>query len=68
MAPITKLTIKTNFVLDRRMLEGLRINQIEVYWSIDIDITKLAGGVSCSNTCILISCAGHVVSECNKEE
>jgi hypothetical protein len=30
------------------MSECLEIDQIEVYWSIDIDITKLACGVSCS--------------------
>jgi hypothetical protein len=37
------------------MSEGLEIDQIEVYWSIDIDITKLVSGVSCSYKCILIS-------------
>jgi hypothetical protein len=30
------------------MLEGLGIDQIELYWSIDIDIAKLVGGDSCS--------------------
>jgi hypothetical protein len=31
MAPIIKLTKKTNFSLDRGMLKGLGIDQIEVY-------------------------------------
>jgi hypothetical protein len=30
------------------MLEGLGVDQIEVYWNTNIDITKLVGGVSCS--------------------
>jgi hypothetical protein len=45
-----------NFSLDRRMSKGLEIDQTKVYWNTDIDITKLAGGVSCSYRCILISC------------
>jgi hypothetical protein len=28
--------------------EGLGVDQTKVYWSTDIDITKLVGGVSCS--------------------
>jgi hypothetical protein len=31
MAPITKLTKKTNFFLDKRMSKGLGIDQIEAY-------------------------------------
>jgi hypothetical protein len=50
------------------MLKGLGIDQIEVYWNTDIDITKLAGGVSCSYGCIFVSCEGYVVSEYNREE
>ncbi len=50
------------------MLEGLGIDQTKVYWNTDIDLTKLASGVSCSYKCILISCEGHVVLKCNKEE
>ncbi len=54
--------------LDRRMLKGLGIDQIEIYWNIDIDITKLVGGVSCSYRCIFVNYGGDVVSERNKEE
>ncbi len=50
------------------MLEGLGIDQTKVYWGTDIDITKLASGVSCSYRCNLISCGGYVVLECNKEK
>jgi hypothetical protein len=31
MAPIIKLTKKTNFSLDKKMLEGLGVDQVEVY-------------------------------------
>jgi len=31
MAPITKLTKKTKFSLDKRMSKGLGVDQIEVY-------------------------------------
>jgi len=68
MAPIIKLTKKTNFSLDRGMLKGLGIDQIEVYWNTNIDITKLASGVACSYKCILVSYGGYVISKCNKEE
>ncbi len=68
MVPITELTKKTNFSLDRRMLEGLGVDQIEVYWSIDVDITELVGGVSCSYKCIFVSYGNYVVSNFNKEE
>ncbi len=37
------------------MLEGLGIDQTKIYQSTDIDITKLAGGISCSYRCILVS-------------
>jgi hypothetical protein len=50
------------------MSKGLEIDQTEVYWSTNIDITKLVGGVSCSYKCTLISCGGYVVSKGNKEE
>jgi hypothetical protein len=50
------------------MSKGLGIDQTKVYWSTDIDIIKLVGGVSCSYKCTLVSCGGYVVSECNKEE
>jgi hypothetical protein len=50
------------------MLKGLKVDQIEVYQSTDIDITKLAGGVSCSYRCIIISCRSYVVFEFDKEE
>jgi hypothetical protein len=43
------------------MSEGLEIDQIEVYWSIDIDITKLASGVSCSYKCIIINDRSYVI-------
>jgi hypothetical protein len=47
------------------MLKGLGIDQTKVT---NIDITKLAGGVSCSYKCILISYRGYVASKCNREE
>ncbi len=68
MAPITKLTEDRNFSLDKGMSEGLGIDQIKVYWSINIDITKLAGGILCSYRCVLVSCGGYVVLECKREE
>ncbi len=37
-----------DFSLDRGVSEGLGVDQTKVYWSTDIDITKLVGGVSCS--------------------
>jgi hypothetical protein len=56
ITPITKLTKKKkNFSLDRIMSKGLGIDQILVYCNTDIDITKLAGGVSCSYKCIFVS-------------
>jgi hypothetical protein len=62
------LTKKTDLFLNRGMLKGLGIDKIEVYWSINIDITKLASGLSCSYKCILVSCGGYAILECNKEE
>jgi hypothetical protein len=56
------------FSLDMRMSEGLGNDQIEVYWNIDIDITKMANGISCSYRYIFVSCGGHAVSKCNREE
>ncbi len=44
------------------------VDKIEVYWNIDIDITKLAGGVSCSYKCISTSYRSYVVSNFDKEE
>jgi hypothetical protein len=67
MAPIIKLTRKTIFSFDRGISEGLGIDYIKVYWSIDIDITKLAGGISCSYRCVLVSYGGYVVSKRNRE-
>jgi hypothetical protein len=43
MAPIIKLTRKT-----KTFPWTEECQKIEVYWNIDIDITKLACGVSCS--------------------
>jgi hypothetical protein len=40
------------------MSKGLGIDQKEVYWSIDIDITKLASGISSLYKCILVRCGG----------
>ncbi len=57
-----------DFSLHKGMLEGLGIDQIEIYWNTNISITKLAGGVSCSYRCIFVSCGGYVVSKCNKEK
>jgi hypothetical protein len=54
--------------LDIRMSKGLRIELIEVYWSTNIDITKLASGISCSYICILVSYGGYAISKRNKEE
>jgi hypothetical protein len=34
-----------DFPLERGMLEGLEIDQTKVYWSNNIDITELAGGI-----------------------
>ncbi len=50
------------------MLEGLKVDQTKVYESTDIDITKLAGGVSCLYRCIIISCRSYVVLKFDKEE
>ncbi len=57
-----------NFFLDKGMLEGLGIDQTKVYWNNNIDIAKLAGGVSCSYKCIFVSYGGYVISKCNREE
>jgi hypothetical protein len=62
------LTIKTYFSLDKRMLEGLGVDQTKVYWNTDIDITKVASGVSCSYKCIFINYGSCVVLKFNKEE
>ncbi len=51
-----------DFSLDKGMSEGLGIDEIEVYWSIDIDITTLVGGISCLYKCVLVSYGGYVVS------
>jgi hypothetical protein len=50
------------------MLKGLGVDQIEVYRSTNIDITKLASGISCSYTCIIISYWSYVVSKFDKEK
>jgi hypothetical protein len=53
---------RQRFFLDRGMLEGLGVDQIEVYSSTNIHVAKLANGVSCSYICIFISCGSYVVS------
>jgi hypothetical protein len=50
------------------MSKGLGIDQREVYCNIDIDITKLAGGISCSYICIFVNYGGDVISEHNMED
>jgi hypothetical protein len=50
-----------DFSLDKGMLASLGVDQTKVYWNTNIDITKLAGGVSCSYICIFISCGSYVV-------
>jgi hypothetical protein len=55
MAPTTKLTKKTDFSFDEGMSKGLGVDQTKVYPSTNIDITKLACGISCSYICIIIS-------------
>jgi len=50
------------------MSKGLGVDQIEVYWSTNINIMKLASVVSCSYICIIISCRNYVVSKFDKEE
>jgi len=50
------------------MLEGLGVNQTKIYWSTDIDITKLEGGVSCSCICIIISCRNYAILKFDREE
>jgi len=50
------------------MSECLGVDHIKVYWSTDIDITKLVGGVSCSYRCIITSCRSYVVLEFDREE
>jgi hypothetical protein len=68
MALITKLTTTIDFSLNKGMSKDLGIVQVEVYLSIDINITKLVSGVSCSYRCIFVSCGNYVVLEFNKEE
>jgi hypothetical protein len=43
------------------MSKGLGIDKREVYCNIDIDITKLTGGVSCSYICIFVSYGGDII-------
>jgi hypothetical protein len=50
------------------MSKVLGVDQVEEYWNIDIDITKLASGISCSYICIIISYQSYVVSEFHREE
>ncbi len=50
------------------MSKGLGLDQTKVYRNIDIDITKLASGVSCSYRCIITSCKNYVISKFDKEE
>jgi hypothetical protein len=68
MAPITKLSKKIDFSLDKRMSKGLGIDQREVYCNTDINITKLASGVSCSYKCIFVNYGCDVVSKHNMED
>jgi hypothetical protein len=42
------------------MSKGLGIDYTKVYLYTNIDITKLAGGISCSYRCGLVSCGGYV--------
>jgi hypothetical protein len=68
MAPIIKLTKKIEIFFWTKVSEGLKVDQTKVYWSTNIDITKLASGVSCSYKCIIINYRSYVVSEFDKEE
>jgi hypothetical protein len=52
-----------DFSLDRGVLEVLGVDQTKVCWSIDVNITKLVIGVSCSYK---FRC--YVVSGFDKEE
>jgi len=47
---------------------GLGVDHTKIYWSSNIDITKLVGEVSCSCRYIIISCKNYVVLEFDKEE
>jgi hypothetical protein len=60
MAPKMTRKTKTYFWIEECLKVWELIN-IYIY----IEASMLVGGVSCSYRCILVSCRGHVVLECN---